>query len=63
MYEKKIVKKTKRFRDNRRLTESETFIYPVGIKSAQSVMNDIRCCEIEMFGNVKSGLGARNCGT
>ena len=32
-----IVKKTIKFRDNRRLTESEAFIYPVGIKSAQSV--------------------------
>ena len=29
--------KTKRFRDNRMLIERETFIYPVGIKSAQSV--------------------------
>ena len=34
---KKNVKKTKRFRDNRRLIERETFIYSVGIKSAQSV--------------------------
>ena len=37
MCEKKYVKKTKRFRDSRRLTESEAFIYPVGIKSARSV--------------------------
>ena len=37
MSEKKNVKKGKRFRDNRRLTESEAFIYPVGIKGAQSV--------------------------
>ena len=37
MCEKKNVKKTKRFLNNRRLTESETFIYPVGIKSTQSV--------------------------
>ena len=31
---KKIVKKTKGFRDNRRLTESEAFIYLMEIKSA-----------------------------
>ena len=31
MCERKIVKKTKRFRDSRRLTESEAFIYLVGI--------------------------------
>ena len=37
MFEKKIVKKTKRLREKRRLTEREAFIYPVGIKSAQSV--------------------------
>ena len=37
MCEKKNVKTTKRFRDSRRLTESEAFIYPVEIKSAQSV--------------------------
>ena len=37
MCEKKNIKKTKRFRDNKRLTEREAFIYPVGIKSAQSV--------------------------
>ena len=37
MCEKKHVKKTKRFLDNRRLTKSETFIYPVGIASAQSM--------------------------
>ena len=37
MCEKKVVKNTKRLRDSRRLTESEAFIYPVGIKSAQSL--------------------------
>ena len=37
MCEKKNVKKTKRCWDNRRLTESEAFIYLVGIKSAQSM--------------------------
>ena len=37
MCEKNNLKKTKWFRDNRRLTESEAFVYPVGIKSAQSV--------------------------
>ena len=31
---KKLLERQKRFRDNRRLTESEVFIYPVGIKSA-----------------------------
>ena len=36
MSEKNIVKKTKRFRENRRLTESEAFIYPVGIKAGIS---------------------------
>ena len=30
-------KKTKRFWDSSRLIESEAFIYPMGIKSAQSV--------------------------
>ena len=30
-YEKKIVKKTKRFRNNRRLIKCEALIYPVGI--------------------------------
>ena len=35
---KKYVKKKKRFQDNRKLTDySETFIYPVGIKSAQNI--------------------------
>ena len=34
---KKNVKKTKRFRNNRSSTEHETFIYPMGIKSIQSV--------------------------
>ena len=38
---KKIVKKTKSFRDNRRLTESEALIYPVGIMSAQSVTTEM----------------------
>ena len=37
MCEKKIVKKTIRFWNNRRLIEWETFIYPVGIKSTQCV--------------------------
>ena len=31
MCKKKIVKKTKRFRDSRSLTESEAFIYSVGL--------------------------------
>ena len=39
MCEKKNIKKTKRFRDNRRLTESEAFIYPVGIKSVVQIAN------------------------
>ena len=37
MCERKMLKRQKVSWDNRRLTESETFIYPVGIKSAQSV--------------------------
>ena len=37
MCEKEIVKNTKSFRYNRRLTESGAFVYLVGIKSAQSV--------------------------
>ena len=37
MCEKKIVKKTKRFRDSRRLIESEALIYSVGSKSARNV--------------------------
>ena len=37
MCEKKKIAKKTRFQDNRKLTESEAFIYPVGIKSVQSV--------------------------
>ena len=37
MREKKIVKKTESLKNNRRLIECETFVYPVGIKATQSV--------------------------
>ena len=37
MCEKKYVKKTRKFRNYRRLIEYETFVYPVGIKSTQSI--------------------------
>ena len=37
MYVRKNVKKTKRFRHNVMLTESEAFVHPVEINKAQSV--------------------------